>query len=177
MVKIVVASRNPVKLNAALEGFKCMFPDKSFELEAVSASSNVREQPLSDHETFQGAFNRASTALKEHPLADFWVGLEGGVEEMDSHLHSFAWAVVRSSDQKWGKGRTATFVLPPKIAALIRQGMELGSADDVVFKKSNSKQENGAVGLLTGNVIDRKKLYMDAVILALIPFKNAHLYP
>jgi non-canonical (house-cleaning) NTP pyrophosphatase len=54
--------------------------------------------------------------------------------------------------------------------------MELGHADDLVFNKSNSKQENGAVGILTENVIDRAEFYKQAVILALIPFKNPTLY-
>ncbi len=75
-----------------------------------------------------------------------------------------------------GKGRTGTFFIPPPVADLIRQGKELGEADDIIFQRNNSKQENGAVGLLTGNVIDRKNLYEQAVILALIPFKNSILY-
>jgi non-canonical (house-cleaning) NTP pyrophosphatase len=58
----------------------------------------------------------------------------------------------------------------------VRQGMELGDADDAVFGRSNSKQANGAVGILTGNVIDRAELYEQAVVLALIPFKNPELY-
>ena len=54
--------------------------------------------------------------------------------------------------------------------------MELGEADDIVFGQSNSKQKSGAVGLLTGDIIDRKSLYEEAVVLALIPFKNEELY-
>jgi non-canonical (house-cleaning) NTP pyrophosphatase len=63
------------------------------------------------------------------------------------------------------------------VADLIRQGKELGEADDIVFGRNNSKQENGAVGLLTGDVINRAQLYEMAVILAFIPFKNLDLYP
>ena len=75
-----------------------------------------------------------------------------------------------------GKGRSGTFFLPPKIAELIRQGKELGEADDIVFGRTNSKQENGAVGILTDGVVDRTKYYTEAVVLALIPFKNERLY-
>ena len=59
----------------------------------------------------------------------------------------------------------------------MRQGLELGQADDIVFGRSNSKQANGAVGILTDDVIDRAQLYEPAVIFALIPFKNPDLYP
>jgi non-canonical (house-cleaning) NTP pyrophosphatase len=60
---------------------------------------------------------------------------------------------------------------------LIQQGKELGEADDIVFNQSNSKQANGSIGILTGDVIDRTALYAHAVILALVPFKNPELYP
>jgi non-canonical (house-cleaning) NTP pyrophosphatase len=55
--------------------------------------------------------------------------------------------------------------------------MELGDADDLVFARQNSKQKNGAVGLLTADAIDRLELYIPAVIFALIPFKNPLLFP
>ena len=89
---------------------------------------------------------------------------------------AFAWIVIRSH-QQLGKARTGTFGLPPTVADLVRQGKELGEADDQVFGQTNSKQNDGAVGLLTDNVIDRMQLYEHAVILALIPFKNEALYP
>jgi non-canonical (house-cleaning) NTP pyrophosphatase len=54
--------------------------------------------------------------------------------------------------------------------------MELGDADDEIFGASNSKQQNGAVGLLTENAVTRTTLYEQAVIMALIPFKNPELY-
>ena len=75
-----------------------------------------------------------------------------------------------------GKGRTGAFFLPESVANLVRHGKELGEADDIVFGRSNSKQANGAIGILTGDVVDRTQLYEQAVILALIPFKNPQLY-
>ena len=77
---------------------------------------------------------------------------------------------------KISKGKTGTFTLPQKIVKLVKSGMELGTADDLVFSQKNSKQKSGAVGLLTGNAIDRTKYYVEAVILALIPFRNKNLY-
>ena len=77
---------------------------------------------------------------------------------------------------KISKAKTATFPLPLKISKLIQEGYELGDADDIVFKRSNSKQQNGAVGILTNNVINRTDYYSHAIILALIPFTNTKLY-
>jgi inosine/xanthosine triphosphatase len=176
MKKIIIASKNPVKINATLSGFQKMFPSETFEITSVSVSSNVDNQPKNDYETFQGAWNRADNASKEINDADFWVGIEGGIEEKNSEIEAFAWVIIKSINKKIGKGRTGTFFLPQKIAELIKQGKELGEADDMVFGRTNSKQENGAVGILTDNVVDRTKYYTEAVVLALIPFKNKELY-
>jgi inosine/xanthosine triphosphatase len=140
----------------------------------------VSDQPGSDGETLRGALNRAANAAAAAPEADYWAGIEGGIEERDGEMAGYAWIVVRgqglAGSSRTGKGRTGTFFLPRRVAELVRQGLELGDADDAVFGRSNSKQENGAVGILTGNVVDRAELYEQAVVLALIPFKNPELY-
>lgn len=176
MQKIIVASQNPVKINATLASFQKMLPGEQFEIEGVAVSSGVADQPRSDSEAFAGACNRAENAKKEKPKADFWVGIEGGIELKGQDMECFAWVVIRAQDGREGKGRTGTFFLPPQVKELILQGKELGVADDIVFNRSNSKQGNGMIGLLTGDVIDRTKYYFDAVVFALIPFKNEELY-
>lgn len=175
MKTIILASKNPVKAQATLAGFKQMLPAETFELETVSTTSGVGDQPMSSDETLRGAVNRARGAAEMVPVGDYWVGIEGGVEEQGNEMAAFAWVVVLSKDRA-GKGRTGTFFLPEQVARLIREGKELGDADDIVFGKTNSKQENGAIGILTGDVIDRARLYEQAVIMALVPFKNVGLY-
>lgn len=152
-----------------------MFPKDSFEIREVLVDSGVSNQPSSNKETLDGAYGRATNAMRKHAGGHYYVGIEGGVEARGNEMESFAWVVVRSASLT-GKGRTGTFFLPDKVIYWIKQGKELGEADDIVFKKSNSKQKNGAIGILTGNVIDRKEFYKSAVITALIPFKNKKLY-
>jgi len=176
MKKIVVASTNPVKINTTEIGFARMFPDESFEIEGISVDSGVSDQPMSEEETLRGAQNRAENASKKIRKADFWVGIEGGLEEIDGDMEAFAWIVVKKKNGKTGKGKTGSFFLPRKVAQLVREGKELGEADDIVFGLKNSKQANGAVGILTGDVLTRTTFYEPAVILALIPFKNPKLY-
>ena len=175
MQKIVVASRNPVKMEAVKEGLSVFF-DEDIEITGVSVESGVPDQPMSDSETLLGATIRAENARAKFPGFDYYVGVEGGVEESGSGLMAFAWIVI-SNGNKTGKARTAGFYLPPQVAMLVHQGIELGDADDMVFRKENSKQQNGAVGLLTHDVITRKSLYLPAVQMAFIPFLNKELYP
>lgn len=175
MKKIVVASKNPVKIQSALDGFKEMFPNETFEAEGISVPSGVSDQPIGDEETFTGALNRAKGAQKAIINADYWVGIEGGNIAENGEMEVMAWIIVLSKD-KMGKARTAGFFLPPQIVKLVDEGYELGDADDIVFGVSNSKQTGGSSGLLTDNIMTRLRFYVPAVILALIPFKNPTLF-
>jgi inosine/xanthosine triphosphatase len=174
MKKVAVASKNPVKLNAVRTGFGIMFPDEEFSYHTINVKSGVPDQPIGSDETYQGAYNRAMSAMEGMEGCDYYVGVEGGIEN-SSEMSAFAWIVVLSED-KIGKAKTATFYLPNSIADLVRGGMELGKADDIIFNKTNSKQSVGSVGILTGNAIDRGAYYAHAVALALIPYKNDTLY-
>lgn len=173
--KIIVASKNPIKINATKLGFQKVFANVDFEFMGVSVPSDVSDQPMTNQETLQGAINRATHAKNDFPNAKYWVGIEGGIERVGEEMMAFAWIVILSNE-KDGKARTGTFFLPQKVVELINQGKELGEADDIVFGHSNSKQKNGAVGILTGNLIDRTQFYVEAMILALIPFLNKEIY-
>ena len=173
--KVIVASINPVKINAVKLGFQKMFSKEDFEFEGISVASGVRDQPMSDSETLQGAINRVRNTKVKLPMSDYWVGIEGGIDEQEEEMEAFAWIVVQSAQMN-GKARTGAFYLPKEVVKLIKAGKELGEADDIVFGDQNSKQKGGAVGLLTDNVLSRTSLYEEAVILALIPFKHESLY-
>jgi len=172
---IVVASQNPVKVEATRRGFASMFPKATLQVRSVAASSGVRQQPLSDAETLQGALNRAQHAAALVPRADYWVGIEGGVEESQGAMQAFAWIVVYTP-RLLGKSRTGTFSVPADVANRIRQGQELGVAVEELYNRVQVKHTTGAVGVLTEGVIDRIQLYEHAVVLALVPFKHVEWY-
>jgi len=176
-MKVVAGSVNPAKLQAVKQAFERAFPKEFFEVSGVSVASGVSDQPFGDDETLQGALNRVKNT-KRLANADYYVGLEGGCRfcgDESTELEAFAWMVV-SNGEIWGKSRTASFVLPKEVAQLVKGGLELGHADDRVFNRSDSKSKNGAVGILTHDVIDRASYYEQAIILALIPFLHPDLY-
>jgi inosine/xanthosine triphosphatase len=174
--KVYIGSKNPVKVECTKLGFTEIFGDRSeFKFIGKSVLSDVSDQPMTNGETLQGATNRAKNLKKIFADGEFYVGIEGGIQKIGGEMEAFAWVVIMNGDSI-GKAQTSTFQLPPKIVELINQGVELGHADDLVFRRSNSKQGNGAVGILTGDIIDRVEYYRHAVILALIPFINKELY-
>lgn len=175
-IKVFVASSNPVKIDTTKNGFQKMFPQEKFLVSGLSTLSGVSNQPMTEAETLVGALNRIQNLQKFSPTADYWVGIEGGVENFAEQLQSFAWVVIKSKKGMISKSRTASFFVPPEVSRLVNEGIELGEADDLVFGRTNSKQDTGSVGILTDNVLTRSTFYEQAVILALIPFLKPELY-
>jgi len=173
--KVVIASTNPVKIKAASTGFQTAFPQQTFEFIGVSVPSGVSDQPMTEGETHTGAMNRIKNTKELIPDAHYWVGIEGGLQENNGIMEAFAYIII-SSDTKTGESKTSSFGIPDKVSDLVKQGYELGHADDIVFGSTNSKQNNGSVGILTHDIITRSSYYEQSVILALIPFMNAELY-
>jgi len=183
---IAVGSKNPAKIAAVSQGFITAFrlqDSSDLLLEGFDVDSGVAEQPVGDTETKQGAMNRAKNAFEAYITTNgsppsYSVGLEGGIstKEMGQTMECSAWMVVYNG-KTYGSARTATFMLPESVAQLVRDGMELGVADDTVFQRINSKQGSGTVGHLTRGVMNRSDYYCHAIVLALIPFNWTELYP
>lgn len=172
---MIIGSQNPVKVQCVKDSFHLMFRQAIFSFEGCQTESGVSDQPMTDEETYLGALNRARFVRAAFPMADFCVGIEGGISDDGQLMEAFAWVVIIGAANQ-SRARTATFLLPEKVASLVRGGIELGVADDMVFGRSNSKQQDGAVGLLTNGVINRTAYYSHAVTLALIPFLKEEVF-
>ncbi len=172
---IVVGSQNPVKLQCVENAFMEVF-GSAFTITGLQVASGVSDQPMNSKETLIGAKNRVGNSKNLLPEADYWVGIEGGIDRDDQGMYAFAWICITDKNGCNTQAQTGTFYLPAKVSKLIEGGMELGHADDQVFGQSNSKQKGGSVGLLTKGKISRAEYYTPAIILALIPYINKDLY-
>jgi inosine/xanthosine triphosphatase len=172
---VLVGSKNPVKISCTEDAFTRAF-NSTFLVEGINATSGVSDQPIGDTETLKGAKNRAFNSKEIFPEANFWIGIEGGIDEDEKGMFAFAWIFILHDSGKTSQSKTGTFYLPEKITQLVKEGMELGKADDHVFDLENSKQQGGSVGILTKGVVNREEYYRQAIILALIPFMNSSLF-
>ncbi|MBE3874849.1 inosine/xanthosine triphosphatase [Vibrio parahaemolyticus] len=170
--KVVIASLNPAKINAVKSAFQSAFPQQAFEFVGIRVPSEVADQPMTNEETHRGALNRVKNAKVEMPTADFYVGLEAGIEGNVT----FAWMVIESDTHR-GESRSASLMLPPEVLAQLADANELGDVMDKVFGTENIKQKGGAISLLTQNQLTRSSVYHQALILALIPFTNPDHFP
>ncbi|EJG1082742.1 inosine/xanthosine triphosphatase [Vibrio parahaemolyticus] len=170
--KVVIASLNPAKINAVKSAFQSAFPQQAFEFVGISVPSEVADQPMTNEETHRGALNRVKNTKVEMPTADFYVGLEAGIEGNVT----FAWMVIESDTHR-GESRSASLMLPPEVLVQLADANELGDVMDKVFGTENIKQKGGAISLLTQNQLTRSSVYHQALILALIPFTNPDHFP
>lgn len=172
MNHVIITSLNPAKISAVEQAFIECFPEQAFEFLGVKVNSDVPEQPMNDRETHQGACNRVANARLAYPEADYYVGLEAGIEGNAT----YAWMIIENREKQRGESRSASLTLPPMVLAKLNGSNELGDVMDEMFNTSNIKQKGGAIGLLTHQCLTRRSVYQQALILALIPFLNPKLY-
>jgi inosine/xanthosine triphosphatase len=166
--RIAVGSKNPVKVGAARAVLAHVAPEA--EVEGVAVPSGVSDQPWGDEETIRGAIARAHAARAALD-ADWGVGIEGGViDDGGMRVRTCAWAAIVGRDGREGVGGSLSLELPPRVAELVRGGMELGHAMDAVTGQRNVKHGVGAVGILTAGLVTRQGAYETLVAYALVPF-------
>ncbi len=177
MMKILVGSENPVKIEAAKEVFSKYFGQ--VKVAGIEVSSKVSTQPINE-ETFEGAKNRALQLKKLNEKknlgADFFVGIEGGITKLYSKWFTLGVGCVIDNQGRVGYGISPYFELPGSIVEQLLSGSELGEVMEKISGKDNIRQREGAIGFLSKGVMNRKNLYIHSLIVALVPFLNKELY-
>ncbi|MDX2322365.1 MAG: inosine/xanthosine triphosphatase [Moritella sp.] len=174
LIKVVVGSKNPVKVNASRTVIAALYPNAVVECAGLNAPSNVPEQPMNAAETREGAINRVQYC-QQHAEADFYIAIEGGVDLLDDGPATFAYVVIANHEQE-SVGRSAALPLPAAIYQSLLAGEELGPVMDRLFKTVNIKHKGGAIGLLTNGHATRESNYTQALTLAMAPFLYCDLY-
>ena len=170
-MKILVASKNPVKIEAAREAFSSYF--ENVVVEGVSVKSGVSDQPF-DWDTFKGAKNRA-LSLREK-TADYYVGMEGGAAKIQGQYFTFGVFCIIDKSGFESFGSSPLLPLPKWVFSELRSGKELGTVMDEIMGDTNTKQKGGAPAFFTNGVVDRKSFYIQGLQLALSPFLKKDLY-
>ena len=176
-MKILVGSKNPVKIKASEEAFLKYF--KKVEVVGIEVDSKVPNQPINEG-TFEGAENRASELKRINKTkklnAQFFIGLEGGIIELYSKWFNFGVVYIIDNEGKTGLGISPCFELPDRMVQELLNNAELGEIIGKMTKDRNIKKKGGAIGFFTKGRMERKDLYVFGLITALIPFINERLY-
>ena len=172
-LSVAVGSLNPVKVSSARLALERAGFD--FTLQGVAVPSSVAEQPIGLEESARGARQRAHNARVA--LGAAWgVGMEGGIE-FDAAGDAWLFNVVAIiTPERESIARGGQLLLPPRVAARLRAGNELGPVMDELLGTSNIKQGLGAIGFLTNGLIPREAAFFDCFSRALAPLLHPALY-
>ena len=163
VMDVAVGSINQVKVAAVRTVMEKVYGD--VRITAVDVQSGVPPQPF-EEQTHQGSVNRARAALGDHDMA---VGIEAGVFEMLDGLYDIQHCTIISKDGRETYGHGSGFRYPDAIADLVRKGMTVGDAVKEVYGNIEIGKKQGAIGLLSNGLIDRKTLTEQSVTAAMIP--------
>ena len=169
-MKFIVASTNPVKVNAVTLAIAEKFPD-SF-VQGLEVESGVSAQPMSDEETKLGATNRAkfvrNLALDNKLILPdeeaLCIGLEGGAfhpafSQDPNELWSTVWAVALDQNGQTYFSNGARFPLPDFISKMLLAGEEMGPALGQYAKDPDLRKKAGMIGYLTNGFTNRTDEY------------------
>ena len=104
-MKVLIGTKNPGKIEGAKLALQKYFDH--FEIEGVSVSSDVGEQPV-NNEIYTGAINRVNNLIKyakENNIeADYFFGIESGITNLLGKWIIINVAVIKNKDgyESWG---------------------------------------------------------------------------
>ena len=175
-MKVLVGSKNKVKIEAAKEAFLEYYDN--IEAIGIPADSNVPEQPVNE-DIYKGARNRVDNLIKyakENNIeVDYYAAIESGITNGLGKWMIINVAVIKDKDGFETYGSSAGFPVPEKYVDRIISE-DLGTVMDDIFKEDDLRSKQGGIGLLTREKIDRKNLSKGAFIMALTEIINGEIW-
>ena len=163
VLDVAVGSANRVKVEAVRSVLAKIYGD--VRITPLDVPSGVPPQPF-ESDVRRGSENRARAALPGHDLA---VGIEAGVFEMYGELMDIQHCAIVDQQGRVTVGMGSGFAYPKEIADLVRGGLTVGQAVDRIYEKDAVGHSEGAIGMLSKGIMDRKELTKQSVLAAMIP--------
>jgi len=162
-IDVAVGSANRVKVEAVRAVLERIYGD--VRITAVDIDSGVPPQP-SEGDTRKGAVNRAKGALGSHDMS---FGIEAGVFETEDGLYDIQYCAIVDNKGILSVGMGSGFRYPDDISELVREGYTVGDAVKKARGGSDIGKKQGAIGILSDGLMDRKSLTEQSVLAAMIP--------
>lgn len=172
-MKLLIASKNPGKIEGAKKAFEKYF--ENVEIEGISVDSNVSEQPINE-EICQGAKNRIQNlkqyASKNQIDADYFLSIESGIQNLLGSWMITNIAIIENKEGTISCGTSPSFPVPEKYVQEVIDTTLSIVMDKVLGKDEERHNKKGGIQLLTHNEISRIKLTELAFVMALTQYIN-----
>lgn len=171
-MKIIIATKNPAKIEGAKIAFEEFFND--VEIVGYPVSSNVADEPVNE-DIYKGAKNRVDNVIKyakaNNETADYYVAIESGITNLLGKWIIINIAVIKDKTGYESWGTSQGFPVPQKYVDEIIN-TELGIVMDKLFNKADLRSNVGGINYLTKGKLNRVNLTKQAFIMALTQFIN-----
>jgi inosine/xanthosine triphosphatase len=169
-MKIVIGSKNQVKIEAVKEILQDYPHLKDAEIIITETISGVNDQPKSLEETVSGAMNRAKNAYKD---CDYSFGIESGLMAVPNTKTGYMDVCVCAifDGKEHHLGLSSAWEAPKKVASyILNDGLDM---DEAAYKAGLTKNRKvgsaeGLVGIMTKGRLTRKEYTKQAIRTALI---------
>ncbi len=158
-LKVRIASKNEVKIEATKEVFNDVFGHLGVEYESIEAKT--KKQPFGS-EIMEGAMKRARKAAEN---ADYGVGIEAGIVEQNGIYFVEQYVAIADNIGYVTYGKSPAFQCPLWIVNELKKGKEM---KEIIPFKSEEERKRGAVWYFSHR-IDRKQITKEGILMALLP--------
>ena len=186
-MRIAISSTREAKVQAVKDAWRVFSskimddPDEAVTFLNYDVSNGASHVPMTVSDLMKGALGRVDSLTlqlkREKADADFYVGLEGGFNVVDSHgprrqVFLQSWAYV-SDGHRGFFGHGGGVFVPSSIAdPVIDRGVDLGIVIDRLTAQIEVGSQQGTWGILTRDILTRKHSFVTALIAAFAPFYN-----
>ncbi len=173
-MKVMVGSRNPVKLNATRNILEKIYGE--IDISSKDVDSGVPDQPFGLDQTIEGAINRAKVSYTNE--YDLSVGIESGLMQTPNTLTGYIdlqWCAIFDGENIT-LGVSSGFEYPPEVIKEVLSGVEVGNVMDRITGVSNLGTKKGAVSHLSRDMLNRTENTEQCVLTAMIPRMNKEIY-
>jgi inosine/xanthosine triphosphatase len=178
IVKILVASKNPVKIKAATDAFTKFFDSVEIVSKEIIIADKNAHQPIGWEQTQYFSKQRVLLAEEKFKGFDYYIGIESGVMKLNS---TAAYIIVYSSvghNSKIHTTKGCEIPLPMGWYESLSNSKD-GELGDIAERESgvrDIKKKQGIVGFFSQNHVTRYDISLQSIIMSLVPFLNDSLF-
>ena len=171
-MKVLIATKNPGKIEGAKRAFSKYFDD--CEIEGIAVPSDVSDQPV-NQDIYNGAKNRVKNlkayACENDIEADYYLAIESGINNLFGDWIITNVAIIEGNNIE-SMGTSPSFPVPKHYVEEIIK-TDLSKLMNRIFDEDKERgNKGGGIQLLTHNQISRIDLTESAFIMALTKFIN-----
>ena len=169
-LRVNVGTNNPIKAEAVRRIMSGIY--RKVEVKSVRVKGTVGDQPWGES-VLKGARERARSAIRK---ADYGVGIEAGILEMDDGLYGIQYCAIVDKEGTVTSGQSSGFRYPPEVEERIRAGIAVSAIFNDLYGTKDIGHREGAIGYLTKGMLTRQQLSEQAVQAAMVPRMRPDIY-